>query len=454
MNELRRTLRLFDVALFFLVACTNLQWIATAAAAGPSSLPVWVIGALVMFAPIAIAVMHLSQRYPEEGGMYAWSKRAFGPFAGYMLGWTYWCSNLPYFSALLYFMAGNAVFIGGTHARALAASPLYYLSVSLAGFALATAVNVAGLNVGKWLNNAGALARFALAAAVVALGGYAGWRFGLATPITAASIRPSFALKDVIFWSVIAFAWTGAEGIPFMAAETENPRRTIPRGLLLAVPAIAGVFLLGTAGLLAMLPAASISPLYGIMQGIAAVAGRLHAPMLTALCGVLVVISCLGSVGAWLGIAARIPFVAGIDRYLPEAFARVHPKWKSPVVALLAQAGISAIFILLGQGGSSVKGAYDVLVGATVLITMIPFLVLFASAMRLTKNPLVSAASAVGVLTTFASMILAATPAADEPNKPLAVAKVLLLTALTLGAGAAFYAAGRRNQLRVPANVA
>jgi glutamate:GABA antiporter len=160
MVQLRRSLGLFDVVLFFLIAGTNLQWVATAAAAGPSSLPVWLIGCAAIFVPIAIVVMHLSKLYPEEGGMYVWTKRAFGPFAGYMTGWTYWCSNLPYFPALLYFTAGNALFISGGTANHLATSPGYFIAVSLVAFALATIVNVLGLDVGKWLNNVGAISRF------------------------------------------------------------------------------------------------------------------------------------------------------------------------------------------------------------------------------------------------------------------------------------------------------
>jgi glutamate:GABA antiporter len=85
---LRRTLGLSDVALFFVVAASNLQWVATAAAAGPSSLPMWILGGFTMFVPLSICVIYLTARFPDEGGMYVWSKRAFGPFAGFFTGWT------------------------------------------------------------------------------------------------------------------------------------------------------------------------------------------------------------------------------------------------------------------------------------------------------------------------------------------------------------------------------
>lgn len=450
--QLRRALGLFDVVLFFVVACTNLQWVASAAAAGPGSLAVWLIGAVVMFVPIAVAVTFLSRAYPQEGGMYVWARRAFGPFAGYMTGWTYWCSNVPYFPALLYFMAGNALFVSSGTTQALSASPVYFITVSLFAFALAAALNLIGLDISKWLNNVGAVSRFVVTFALIAMGIIVWQTHGSATTITPETLAPSIRLKDVIFWSVIAFAWTGPEAIPFLAGEVRDARRTIPFGLLLAIPGIALIYIIGTASVLVTVAPGHVSGLYGVMQAIASASARIGLPWLTGVLAVLVAISCLGSTGAWLGIAARIPFVAGVDRYLPRAFAYVHPRTGAPVVALLAQVGICVLFILLGQGGTTVKGAYDVLVSATVLITMIPFFLLFASAMKLRANGLVIAFAIVGMCTTAGSMVLALIPAADEADKPLAVAKVVVLTIITLAAGGAFYYLGRRNLEEAPAD--
>jgi amino acid transporter len=430
---------LFDVALFFVVACTNLQWVATAAAAGASSLSIWVVGCLAMFIPLSITVTYLSARYPEEGGMYVWSKHAFGRFAGFITGWTYWCSNLPYFPALLYFTAGNALYIAGSGAHGLSGSPAYYIGVSLTGFALATIVNILGLDIGKWLNNAGAISRWFVTLVLIGLGIFAWWKFGSATPVTAATLRPGADLKDLIFWSVIAFAWTGPEAVPFMAGEIKEPRRTIPRGLALAAPAIAAIYILGTLSVLVAVRSSAVNPLYGVMQSIGAISGRMGWPALTTVCGVLVTLSCLGSVALWLGAVARIPFVAGIDHYLPEAFGRMHPRWNSPVAALVTQAVISALFILAGQGGTSVKGAYEVLVSSTVLITLVPFLLVFAAPLKLRAPLRVSLCAVVGLFTTGCALVLSLFPAQDETNKPLAVAKVLFLTAVMLGSGTLFY---------------
>jgi glutamate:GABA antiporter len=459
-TQLRRTLGLADVVLFFVVAGSNLQWVASAAAAGANSIPVWVIGGCTMFAPIAIAVVFLSSHYPQEGGLYVWSKRAFGPFAGFITGWTYWASNLPYFPALLYFAAGNALFIGGTNGGALAASPAYYVAVALAGLALATIVNVYGLEVGKWLNNAGAISRWTVTLLLVVLGGVAWWKFGSATPMNVATMRPGFQLKDLIFWSVIAFAWTGPEAMPFMGGEIKRPRRNIPLGLAIAAPAIAVIYIAGTASVLAALQPHEVNPSAGVMQAIGNVATRFGWTVLTPIAALLVALSCVGSTGAWLGAVARIPFVAGLDHYLPRGFGQLHPRWGSPVVALVTQASIAALFIFLGQGGTNVRGAYDVLVSSTVIITLVPFLFIFAAALKLRAAPptpemvpipggkwTVSMAALVGLGTTVSAIVFAGFPAGDDPNKLLAVVKVIGLTAMVLLGGVAIYLAGRRKAL-------
>src|SRR4051812_11471488 len=132
-SQLRRALGFRDLVLFYVVATWSMRWIATAAAAGPSSLVLWMIAAAFLFVPVVFTVLELSSRYPDEGGMYVWSKRAFGPFAGFLTGWMYWVTNLPYFPGLLYFIAANALFMGGPSAQALSTSQPYFIAVSVAG---------------------------------------------------------------------------------------------------------------------------------------------------------------------------------------------------------------------------------------------------------------------------------------------------------------------------------
>jgi amino acid transporter len=458
-GALRRELTFRDVVLFFVTTGTNLQWVAFAAGAGPSSLVVWGLGAFAMFIPLAVCIISLSSRRPEEGGIYIWSREAFGPFAGFMTGWTYWCSNLPYFPGLLYFTAGSALFVFGGEEQVRSAGPAYFVLASLAGLALATALNVVGLGVGKWLNNAGAVSRWLSTFLLVGIGAAFARAHGSATAFTLGSLVPSFGLKGALFWSTIAFAWTGPEAASFMGDEIQNPRRTVPRALLASAPLIAAIYILGTASLLAAVPAQDVNPLYGVLQAIGRAEQGLGLHGITTIAAILVTLTCLGSVGAWLEAVARIPFVAGLDHYLPEAFGRLHPRWGSPHVALLTQAGVTVAFVVLGQAGTTVKGAYEVLVSMTLLVTFIPFLLVFASAIRLQGKPggaegirlprwIVTSLALVGFATTLGGIALSVLPSPGEPNPVLAVSKVVGGTVFLVGTGALVYRLGQRRRAR------
>ncbi len=165
----RRALGLRDLVLFYIVVTLSLRWLPLAAAAGPSTIIIWLIGVLVVFIPLALCVMELSSRYPQEGGMYVWSKRAFGDSAGFLTGWIYWTSNLPYFPVLLYFAASNALYVGGDRWHALQSSPSFFIGFSIVGLSLALVLNIVGLNVGKWLNNLGAIGTWIPVALLFAL---------------------------------------------------------------------------------------------------------------------------------------------------------------------------------------------------------------------------------------------------------------------------------------------
>jgi glutamate:GABA antiporter len=464
---LARALGLRDVTLFIVTAGSSLQWAATAAAAGPSSLLVWVLGALVMLLPLTVCVVFLSSRYPDEGGLYVWSKRAFGPFAGFMTGWTYWTSNLPYFPALLYFSAGSALFWSGKRDAVAHASPGYFIVFSMAALAVAVVLNVRGIKRATWLNSAGAVARWVGTVLLVLLALTTWWHFGPATAFTRRSLRPGLHLADVIFWATIAFAFIGPEAVAFIGGEIRDPRRTVPRALATAAPMILAIYLLGTVSVLLSIPTEHTNALYGVMDAISSSAQRLSLSWLIPVGVACVVLDRLGSVCLWLGAVARIPFVAGIDHYLPESFARLHPRYGSPAVAIWTQAVLTAVFICLGQAGTSVRGAYSVLIQMMVAASLLPFLPLFGAAIKLSATTpaagevripggrlTVVAMGLIGLATTVGAIALAFVPPESEANPALAVLKVTATTVVLLLAGAAFYVNGRARARRVAMMIA
>jgi glutamate:GABA antiporter len=455
--QLRRVLGFRDLLLFYIVTGFSLRWIATAAAAGPSSLLIWLVAALGFFVPLVFSVLELSSRYPEEGGVYVWSKRAFGPFAAFITGWTYWGSNLPYFPGLLYFGAANAVFIGGAAWQPLASHAGYFVVFSLIGLTIAVTMNVIGLDVGKWLNNVGAIAGWIPAVLLMLLGAVSWARFGPATRIDVHTILPSTSLKDVIFWSTIAFAFGGVESASTMGEEIRDARRTIPRAILAAGAVVTVLYIVATASVLLAIPREQVSGLQGLMQAIQAMCVRAGMPWLVSVAAVLVTVNALGGVGGWFAATARLPFVAGIDRYLPDVFGRLHPEWRTPYIALLVQAAIAAVFIFLGQAKTSVHGAYDALVSMGVIAYFIPFLFMFAATIALQREPAGAGVirvpggpvvaiplAAVGFLVTAISIVLSCVPPDEEPDKALFVVKVVGASSALVGIGVVVYVLGRR----------
>jgi amino acid transporter len=141
---------------------------------------------------------------------------------------------------------------------------------------------------------------------------------------------------------------------------------------------------------------------------------------------------------------ARLPFVAGVDRVLPAPFARLHPRWGTPYIALIGQGLLTAGFILLGQAGTSVRAAYDLLVSLGVLTYFLPYLFMFAALLRLGTSWATACWAGLGFVTTAGCMGLAAVPSPAEADPFLATVKLVGLSVLVIGVGTGLYFWGKQ----------
>jgi amino acid transporter len=198
------------------------------------------------------------------------------------------------------------------------------------------------------------------------------------------------------------------------------------------------------------------------MNGVAVLCGRFGLGWLVVVMAGLVALNTMGGAAGNLASTSRLPFVAGIDLYLPPAFGKIHPRFRTPWVALGVYGLAGMVVAALGQAGTTVRGAYDVLVSMAIIANFIPFLVLFA-AMALAQRkpagvevqrvpggrPMALAMAATGFATTTAAILLAMIPASEEPNKPLAVAKLLVSTLVLIGSGAALFLIAQRKRKKL-----
>ena len=376
----------WDVLLFNIAAVLGPRWIAAAGHNGSSSISLWVLAAVFFFVPGALVINELSSRFPHEGGLYVWSREAFGDFHGFIAGWTYWIYTVFYFPGLLLASASMSAYIIGGRGIALAQDRTFLLVVSLAMLLVAVLLNIIGLNIGKWLQNAGGVGTYVPLMMLAGIAAVVALHRGSATHFTLANMLPAWNWDTVNFWSQIAFAFTGLELVSAMSDEVHNPQRTLPRAVFGAGALIALMYIVGTFSVLALVPATEIDPQSGVFHAITIGSVAMRLGFLGILAAILVTAGNAGGVGSTVAGVARVPFVVGIDRYLPAAFGKIHPRWKTPYVSILVQAGISGGILLVSQVNETTRGAYQFLIDAAIILYFIPFLYMFAAVIKLARR--------------------------------------------------------------------
>jgi len=461
-SQLRKTMGFWDVLLFNIATVLGPRWIAAAGHNGTSSISLWVIAALFFFVPGAFVINELSSRFPEEGGLYVWAKEAFGDFHGFIAGWTYWIYTVFYFPGLLLASASMSAYVIGEKGGPLSQDRTFLLLVSIALLLVAVLLNIIGLNIGKWLQNAGGVGTYVPLLVLVGVALLVYFRGGAATHFTFTNMMPTWNWDTVNFWSQIAFAFTGLELVSAMSEEVRDPRRTLPRAVFGAGAMIAFMYVVGTFAILTLAPAGDLDPKSGVFHAITAGSVVLKVGFLGILAAILVTVGNAGGVGSTVAGIARVPFVVGIDRYLPAAFGKIHPRWKTPYVSILVQAVVSGAILLLSQINNSTRSAYQILIDAAIILYFIPFLYMFAAVIKLAarkdraENPhaiLIPGGKAglwlsggLGFLVVLAGIFVSLVPPGDSTNKILFEVELLVGTAGSILLGLILYWRGVRNK--------
>jgi glutamate:GABA antiporter len=418
--HLRRVLGRWDLVLLFVVAVFNLNVVPSIAANGGVTVWLWIISLVLFFWPQGIAVIELAQRYPGEGGVYLWAKEVFGDFHGFLSGWCYWTNNMMYVPTVMLYFVGVSVFILGPGHQSLADNKVFALSSSLLLLAILVVLNVVGLGVGKWINNLGAIGTGIAAAVLIGLGALVWLRFG--TTVTWADFQipanPRFVLNS---FGVICFGLVGLELASVMGDEIENPQRILP-GAVAWGGVLSGLLYIGaTLTLLITVSKKDISVLQGIVQAVTHMAARVNASWIVAPFAFLLSVSIAGIGSAWLAGSARIPFVAGLDSYMPSWLGKVHPKYRTPYAALIVHAIVSMILVVVNFTGAGVQETFQKLLSLAVVLQLVPFIYMFIALLKIAgdpsfvkgrySRPTLFFAGASGLLTTILGIALAFFPA-------------------------------------------
>lgn len=430
-TSLRKELGLRDITLLGISCIVGTRWISAAAHAGPGSILLWLLAALLFVVPLAIAVGTLTAKYPSAGGLYIWTRNDFGMWHGFL-------SLFCYVITIALGFPGAAMFcVSSTAPAHLADNRLYVVLGSLAVIWIPLGTNMLGLNVGKWTQNIGAAASWVLAAILIPVAALVWQKQGSATII---HVAPDWNWDTVSFLGVVAYAMSGLELVGLMAGEIRDPGRDVPKAGWISSGFAVAFYSATTLALLVILSPEKITELHGLADAGTVADKILAAPWLVPVIACLVALSAIGGIGGIGASTARLPYAAGADHLLPAAFSKLHTRWATPYVSILALGAASSAFLLLLQLGDTMRAAYQALVSLMVLTGFVPYIYIFGSAWKAGKK--ISAAS--GLFVTVVAILSSVVPTAEIHDVWVFEAKMAAGTLATFGVAWMIYRRGGR----------
>ena len=304
-------------------------------------LGLWVAGGAITLCG-ALSLAELAAALPETGGFYAYLREGWGRLAGFLFGW----SQLVLIRASA--LGGIAVAFGDYLLRSFGVDPIAHYTaargLSAGAIAFAAAVNIVGVNLGAAIVGVSTVAKFsALAVLVVAaltLGGAHGATVGnLLTPTGAPIGLGSLGLALVsVLW-----AYDGFGDLSFAGGEVKDPQRNLPRAIIIGTLAIIAIYVLTNVAYLYVSPidAVARSPLVAA-DTMMALFGRTGVVLVS----LFVMISSFSSLNGSMLASPRIFFAMADDGLFFESIARVHPRFKTPYVAILLAAVLGMALVL------------------------------------------------------------------------------------------------------------
>jgi amino acid transporter len=383
--NLRRELNLRDLVLLMVVAVVNVNALPLIAAEGWRAVSYYILAFVLFLVPLGVAVAEFGKRYPGEGGIYLWTRECFGDFHAFLSGWCYWTNNLFYIPSVVFIIVGVLTYVGGPDAAKLSDNVNFMVVASIVMLWLVTLMHIRGLKVGKWLNNIGGFGVWVSLAFLSVIGILAYMKSGASeTPFNLKDALPSlYQYGSLSALSVAMYSLVGLELGSVMGDEIKDTQKIIRKAVFIAGLISILLYIVGVVALIVAVPASEIGAVTGMMQAVSNVTVRLHLEALIPFAAIVLFLAVLGVCSAWLAGSARIPFVMGVDVYLPKALGKTHPKWGTPVNALLVQGIVCTILLLISLSASTVREIYEKLLKCSIIIQLIPFVYLFAGQYKL-----------------------------------------------------------------------
>jgi amino acid transporter len=379
-SELRQELGLPDLVLTQILYVVGLSWVGAAAKLGTSQIPFWLAAMALFYLPQAIVVIHLSRRFPLEGGLYQWSKLGLNQGMAFLVGWNLWIYAIVLLGAFGLSVANALIYAIGPRAQFLSGSHLFMGGVSVGLLLALVVVSIVGLRLGKWVHNVGAVLLLVAFALLIALPPINVARGTLREYHPLAITAPALTLLNLnIFGKLAVGALSGFEYVAVLAGETRNAQRNIARSVIIAAPIIALMFILGTSSIQALTPPDQVDLIGPIPQAFRNGLGTSGVvAYLIPLAVLAVTARTIGNSSLLFTATSRMPMVAGWDRLIPPWFSRLHGRFRTPVNSVLFIGACALVFAVAGMAGVGEQEAFQLLDNAAGILYGLTYLVLFA----------------------------------------------------------------------------
>ena len=319
--------------------------------------PWWMIGAWVAGGALAfsgaMAYAELAALRPRAGGEYVYLREAFGPLPAFLTGWTSFVAGFS--GAIAVGAVGFAAYLGrilpaAADTEPWAAAPLGVVTLSvspqslvaLAVIAVLTAVHLVGLGPGRLVQNVLAVMKAALLAAFVAAG------FALGDGSTAHFAESGEAVSGggwLLALLPVMFAYSGWNAASYLAEEIRDPGRNVPLALGLGTAAVVVLYVLLNLLYVYALPVTEFGAAGHMADG---VAERLFGPGAAGPVAVASAAMIAASLSAMVFAGPRVYYAMARDGQFPAAAAAVHPRFRTPAAAIVAQSGWAGLLVLSG----------------------------------------------------------------------------------------------------------
>jgi len=455
--SLKKELGLRDLVLTQIVFVFGTVWVGFAATLGRSQMAFWLIAIVTFYLPLAAVVIYLNRLAPLEGGLYQWAKGAFGDFVAFLVAWNFWIFGILVMSGISLIIKKNIAYAIGPSANRMHENKRWTILVCLLLITAIVAASRRGLALGKWVQNFGGAMLIITVATLILMPLITASHGSLANYHPFSLSMPEINSHNVNVCSKLAVgALSGFEYIAILAGECRAPAKNISRSVWISAPIIALMFILGTASVLAFVTPDKVDLIAPIPQVLSLAFGS------SGWVSTLISLTIFGVAARQIALMSiyfagntRLPMVAGWDNLLPQWFAKLHKKYRTPVNSILFVGATTLVFSLAPLIGVKEAEAFQFQDNAASIFYALIYMVLFAIPIIAMKRfgshaPWwLKIAATLGFIASVTGAFYTVFPIIEVQSRFLFAAKIIVVVIVANVIGAAIYLLDKKRSVKL-----